>query len=170
MLKRLFVGLILGVLLGGIVGFALVQGIGLSFAGNGAPLSYFVAAVLGAITGLVAGKPIWAQDAKIEAGLKSFFGALLALGGMFAIRRWLNVQVDLTALKAGSGALGDLPVASLPLLAGVLSALFELDNTDEADKAEGEPKRVRVADSSKESDAEIDEEEEEEPAAKRKGR
>jgi hypothetical protein len=61
-------------------------------------------------------------------------------------------------------------VASLPLLAGVLSALFELDNTDEADKAEGEPKRVRVADSSKESDAEIDEEEEEEPAAKRKGR
>lgn len=169
MLKRLFVGLVLGVLLGGIVGVALVQGIGLSFAGNGAPLAYFVAAVLGALTGLVAGKPIWAQDAKIEAGLKSFFGALLALGGMFAIRRWLNIQVDLTALKAGAGALGDLPVASLPLLAGVLSAIFELDNTAEPEQEEGERKRVRVADSESESEAAA-EDEEEEPAAKRKGR
>ena len=77
--------------------------------------------------------------------------------------------MDLTALKAGAGALGDLPVASLPLLAGVLSAIFELDNTAEPEQEEGDGKRVRVADSEKEVEAAA-EDEEEEPAAKRKGR
>ena len=50
---------------------------------------------------------------------------------MFALRRWASgVDLDLTALHAGgSGHLGDLPAASLPLIALVLGMFFELDNS-----------------------------------------
>jgi hypothetical protein len=90
------------------------------------------------LTGLVAGKPIWAADGKIEAGLKAFFGALLSLGAMFALRRWVSLPVDLSALRAGSGTLGDLPAAALPMIAAALSAFYELDNTGADDgKADG---------------------------------
>jgi hypothetical protein len=178
MIKRLAIGLVLGLVLGAIIGVALVQGLGMSFAGTGgAVLAYLAAAGTGVLTGLVAGKPIWSADGKIEAGLKAFFGALLALGGMFAIRQWLTVDLDLTALKAGHGPIGELPVASLPIIAGVLGTFFELDNTgkkkddgDKKDEKASEAKsKVRVA---KKDEAEADKiEEEEEPAsAKTKGK
>jgi hypothetical protein len=76
-------------------------------------------------------------------------------------------------LKAGSGDLGMLPAASLPLIAAVLSAFYELDNTpsgdkkddsksDDGEKASG--KKVRVA---KEEEA-TEEEDEAEPASEKK--
>lgn len=177
MLKRLIVGLLLGTIVGAVIAAVLVQGLGMmSFA---PVFAYLAAAVTGVITGLVAGKPIWAADGKIEAGLKAFFGALLALGAMFALRTWAKVDVDLNALHAGKGLLGDLPAASLPIVAAVLAAFFELDNTGESAKKEGEAetkgasakalaagKQVRVA----ENDAVEEEEEEEAPAAKKKAR
>jgi hypothetical protein len=147
-----------------------------SFAVSGAVFAYLAAVVTGVLTGLVAGKPIWAADGKIEAGLKAFFGALLALGAMFAIRTWAKIDLDLTSLKAGRGLLGDLPAASLPLVAAVLAGFFELDNTGTSKKEEGESKaaaskgaaaekNVRVAE-----DEEAEEEEEEEAPAKKKAR
>src|SRR3989442_1339599 len=126
MLKRLIVGLVLGIVIGAVVAAVMVQGLGI-LAFSNAVVAYLAAAATGALSGLVAGKPIWAAEARIEAGLKAFFGMLLALGGMFALRQWANVHVDLEAIKAGSGAIGDLPAASLPIVAGVLSAFFELD-------------------------------------------
>jgi len=50
---------------------------------------------------------------------------------MFALRRWAEGWViDLHALGAGGpAAVGMLPAASLPLLAAVMGAFFELDNT-----------------------------------------
>jgi len=175
MIKRLLIGMLLGTVLGAIVGVALVQGLGMSFAGaGGAVLAYLAAAGTGVLTGLVAGKPIWSADGKIEAGLKAFFGALLSLGAMFAIRQWLTLDLDLSALKAGHGPIGELPVASLPIIAGLLGTFFELDNTpkkdgDEkkSDKGGGEKSKVRVA---KEEEAEEELEEEEEPVAKKKGK
>src|SRR5262245_14946464 len=176
MLKRLIVGLLLGTVIGAVVAAVLVQGLGMwSFAVSGAVFAYLAAAVTGVLTGLVAGKPIWAADGKIEAGLKAFFGALLSLGAMFAIRTWAKVDVDLTSLKAGHGLIGDLPAASLPLVAAVLAGFFELDNTGESKKEDGEKgpaskgaadgKKVRVAEAEQ-----AEEEEEEEAAAKKKAR
>jgi hypothetical protein len=176
MLKRFVVGLILGTVIGAVVAAVLVQGLGMAFFTSGV-FAYLSAAVTGAIAGLVAGKPIWAADGRIEAGLKAFFGVLLSLGGMFVLRQWGHVHMDLTALKAGAGELGDLPALSLPIIAAVLSAFFELDNTPSAEgddkkadakaseKKLGAGKKVRVAD---EDDAA--EEMEEEPVSARKKR
>ncbi|HVJ89980.1 MAG TPA: hypothetical protein VM580_09255 [Labilithrix sp.] len=178
MLKRLVVGLVLGALLGGILAAVLVQGFGvLSFdqAALGAAGAYLAAGLTGVLTGLVTGKPIWSADGKIEAGLKAFFGALLALGGMFALRQWVHFEVDLAALKASNGPaeIGQLPAVSLPLLAAVLGGFFELDNTDAPEKDKKDDKvagskevgstKVRVSDG-----AEVDgsEDEESPPPAK----
>src|SRR5262245_55535425 len=117
MLKRLLVGQVLGTVVGAVLAAVLVQGLGLwSFAVSGAVFAYVAAAVTGVLTGLVAGKPIWSADGKIEAGLKAFFGGLLALGGMFVLRQWVHVNVDLSALRAGTDEIGNLPAASLPLI------------------------------------------------------
>src|SRR3954453_3964520 len=122
MVKRLFVGLFLGAVVGAILAAVLVQGLGvMSFEtwALGAGGAYPAAAVTGVMTGLVAGKPIWSADGKIEAGLKAFFGALLAVGGMFVLRQWVNVNVDLSLLKLEGGPIGNLP-AALPVIAAVL--------------------------------------------------
>lgn len=179
MLKRLIIGLILGTVIGAVVAAVLVQGLGMALFSNAA-FAYLAAAATGVITGLVAGKPIWAADGKIEAGLKAFFGILLGLGAMFVLRTWANVHLDLSMLKAGEGALGDLPAASLPLLAAVLAGFYEIDNSPADDKKDddaarsdgsskkGAGKKVRVAD---EDESRLEDEEAEEPAvAKKKGR
>jgi hypothetical protein len=177
MLKRLIVGLILGTVIGAVVAAVLVQGLGMALFSN-AVFAYLAAAATGVITGLVAGKPIWAADGKIEAGLKAFFGILLGLGAMFVLRTWANIHLDLSTLKAGEGALGDLPAASLPLMAAVLAGFYEIDNSPSADKKDddaaaggsskkGAGTKVRVAD----EDESVEDEEAEEPAAaKKKGR
>ncbi|MGH7437703.1 MAG: hypothetical protein ACRENE_18655 [Polyangiaceae bacterium] len=148
MMKRLLTGLILGAVVGVAVAAALVAGLKVvAFTGTfGALLAYASAAGTGVLVGLVAGKPIWAGEAKVEGGLKAFFGALLAAGAMFALRRWApSVELDLTALHAGGpGPLADLPAASLPLISAVLGMFFELDNSV-TDAGPGERGRKRVA-------------------------
>ncbi len=177
MVKRLVVGLVLGTVIGAVIAAVLVQGLGMTSFASAAVFAYLAAAVTGVLTGLVAGKPIWSADGKIEAGLKAFFGALLALGAMFALRTWAKLDVDLSSLKAGHGYVGDLPAASLPIVAAVLAAFFELDNTGDAkkeDAGEGQAKgalgtgKVRVA-SRDEADDDV-EEDAEEPPAKTKAR
>jgi hypothetical protein len=178
MLKRLLVGLVIGAVIGAVVAAVLVQGLGIGSFAGAAVFAYLAAAVTGTLTGLVAGKPIWAEGGKVEAGLKAFFGGLLALGAMFALRQWVHVGVDLTAIKAGAGEIGDLPAASLPLIAAVLAGFFELDNSPTVDKGakddkQGDKKalpanrKVRVVDA---GSAEEEDEAEEPPAAKKKKR
>jgi hypothetical protein len=149
MLRRLVIGLVLGFIVGGALAAALVFGLKTpTFGGTGgAALAYAAAALAGVITGLVAGKPIWAEAAKTEAGLKAFFGALLGAGGMFALKQWAGAwTLDLNAIGAGGpAAVAMLPFASLPLIAAALGGLFELDNTGD-DKDGGKPeRRKRVA-------------------------
>ena len=127
MVRRLVLGLLKGLALGGAVAAALVAGLGVTRVETW--LAFVCATMTGLLAGLVTGKPLWAQNAKVEAGLKGFFGALLAAGGLFALRTWFNPGLDLTAFNAGEGPLAELPAAYLPLLAGVLGALFEVDNT-----------------------------------------
>ena len=173
MLKRLLLGLVIGLIVGGLIAGVAVEGLGmLSFAGtSGAALAYIFAAATGVLVGLVAGKPIWARGGQIEAGLKAFFGALLGAGLMFAIRSWLQLTLDLDFIHAGHGLIGNLPAASLPLIAMLLGGFYEIDNTPAADDdkkggkagSDAKKKNVRVA-----ADEEAKAEEEEEPAASNK--
>src|SRR5262245_32163770 len=112
MLRRLLIGLVLGLVLGGLVAFGVIRGLGILAFESGV-LAYLFAVLTGALTGLVAGKPIWASGAKIEAGLKAFFGVLLGAGAMVVLRNWVNPSVDLSAIGASQGpaALGHLPAA-----------------------------------------------------------
>jgi hypothetical protein len=151
MVRRLVVGLVVGLVIGGLLAAGLIFGLKwTAFMGTaGGLLAYLSAVVTGVLTGLVAGKPIWASEARIEAGLKAVFGALIAAGVMFVLRRWGGPwTLDLSAFGAGGpGAVGQLPAVSLPLIGAVLGALFELDNTGDPDRktADGGNLRRRVA-------------------------
>lgn len=138
MVLRLLMGLIKGLVIGGLLGFALAKA---GFVAPGAVIAYLGAALAGALVGLVAGKPIWAEGGKIEAGLKAGIGALLAAGLMWLSRRFLTMGVpfDLGALaeanrslgESGHGTLGGMAVTSFALVAGVLGAFYDADNTPE---------------------------------------
>lgn len=181
MIKRLLYGLVFGLVVGGLLAAALIKGLGMvAFVGTGgAALAFVFAAVTGILVGLVAGKPIWASGGQIEAGLKAFFGALLASGLMFAMRRWLHVDLNLGGLGLGPAEateLGNLPAVTLPVIAMLLGAFYEADNTPEADgkdkdkgkkdEKSGKPAgKVRVA---AEADADAADEELEEPKKAKK--
>jgi len=172
MLKRLLFGLVFGLFVGGLLAAAVIKGLGMvAFAGTGgAILAYVFAAVTGVLVGLVAGKPIWAAGGQIEAGLKAVAGAIVGAGAMFAMRRWFGVSLDLHSMGLGAGAAGYLPVATLPVIAAVLGAFYEADNTPEAEdkKSKGKEapssKKVRVV------EAKLDDEELEEEAAPKKAK
>ena len=149
MLKRFLLGLTTGLIMGALVAALVVKGLGvLVFP---AVLAYVFAAITGIFVGLVAGKPIWAKGGQIEAGLKAGVGAVAAAGGMFALREWANIPVDLSAVGAGHDALGQLPALSLPILAALLGAFYEIDNTDDPPidkrgaKGAAGPGKIRVA-------------------------
>lgn len=152
MLGRLIVGILKGLIVGGLIGFGLVK---LGYAVPPAWLAYIAASVTGVVIGLIAGKPIWAKDAKIEAGMKAFVGALLGAGLMFAARQWLKAPLLLPdaavralgagpALEASKQALtmSSFAMTSLAMVAAVLGGFYDADNTPEP---EGEKKKEAKA-------------------------
>jgi|RhiMethySRZTD1v2_1073278.scaffolds.fasta_scaffold101834_3 hypothetical protein len=144
MLRRLLFGLFKGALIGGVAAAVLIKGLGVAVFGGF--LAYTAAVLVGAVTGLFAGKPLWARDARIEVILKAIVGAAVAGAAMFALRKWVPAEIDLSAL--GAGAVGSLPAVSLPLISTFLAVVFELDNTKEApatdDKAAVAPPKHRL--------------------------
>jgi hypothetical protein len=126
MLKRLLVSLFEGSITGGATAFVL------SRVGEGNPaalLVYAAAALTGALTGLVAGKPIWARAAKLEGLLKSVAGAFMAVTVLFGMRKWLpGVTVDLGRFGAASGPIGSVAWVALPLIAIAISLVLEVDD------------------------------------------
>ena len=128
MLGRLLIGIVKGLVVGGLLGFALVK---LGFAVPIAVVAYLAAALTGVIIGLIAGKPIWAKDAKIEAGAKAVVGALLGVGLMAAERTWLQVPlptVGLSALVPEGATLSGFAMTSLALVAALLGGFYDADN------------------------------------------
>lgn len=162
MLKRLIVGIILGVVIGGLLGFGLFQLWPTAMSGA---LAYAFAAATGVIVGLVAGKPIWAKGAQIEAGLKAFVGALLSMGILFGVR-YLGVTIPevagIPAAEIGRHAIG-----SLLTISTLLAIFYELDNTG-GDEEEGDKKRIAPEKKRVSTDGLDEPLEEEEPAAKKK--
>lgn len=164
MVVRLLLGLLKGLFVGALVGFALAK---LGMAAPGAIVAYLSAALVGALVGLVAGKPIWAQDGKIEAGLKAGFGALLAAGLLWVVRKFLTmgIPIDLGTLTA-KATLGGAALTSMPIVGGVLGAFYDADNTpgssdDKAGKdakTKAEPPRARIGkDAGASADLDLDE-------------
>ena len=131
MLGRLLIGIVKGLVVGGLLGFALVKlGLGLP----GAVIAYIAAAFMGVIIGLIAGKPIWAKDAKIEAGTKAAVGALLAIGLMAAARTWLLVPLPpLGTLVPDGATLGGFAMTSLAAVAALLGGFYDADNNAAAE-------------------------------------
>lgn len=126
MLGRLLIGIVKGLVVGGLLGFALVK---LGVAMPGAIIAYLTAALTGVVIGLIAGKPIWAKDAKIEAGAKAVVGALLAIGLMAAARTWLLVPLPpLGALAPEGATLGGFAMTSLAAVAALLGGFYDADN------------------------------------------
>jgi hypothetical protein len=175
---RLVLGLLKGVLIGGLVGFALAK---LGLVAPGAIFAYLGIAITGVLVGLVAGKPIWAEGARIEAGMKAFAGAVLGLGLLWAVRRWLTMPLPFSLGElsqpnaalgetAANGTLGGLAISSYAIVAAALGAFFEVDNTPDAEgkgggstkSAKGKPAaaasqaKKRVASSSSTGDPELD--------------
>lgn len=135
-------GLVKGLVLGALVGY------GLAAAGMGAPgalIAYPVAVVVGVLTALVAGKPIWAKDARIEVGTKAVAAAIFAPGLMWLARSFATIPIPfdlgvlpgLESLAGQSLTLGAFAVTSVAMVAAVLAGFFDADNSPN-DSAEGE--------------------------------
>jgi hypothetical protein len=180
MLGRLIVGILKGLVVGGLVGFGLFK---LGFFVLPAWLAYIAAAITGILIGLIAGKPIWAKDAKIEAGMKAVVGALLGAGLMFAARKWLTMPLPTTLLSQigvhtkTDVTLGLFPITSLAVLAALLGGFYDADNTpapegetkDEAPAAQtkaGPQKRIAQP-AADELDEDFDESADDEKKAKK---
>lgn len=153
MLLRLLLGIVKGVVLGGLVGYGLAA---IGFFAPGAVIAYLAAAVVGALIALIAGKPIWQKDSRIEVGMKAVAGAVLAPLLLLAVRHWLTMELplDVAALLPGLDAaqgqtltLGGFAVSSLALVAAVVGGFFDADNEPaekDAEKSKAEPKQ-RIA-------------------------
>ena len=169
MLKRLVFGLVIGILVGGAAGYGLFQVLPTAMAGG---FGFVFAALVGVLVGLVAGKPIWAKGAAIEAGLKAIIGAALGCAILFGLR-FLGFSVPAMA-GIGEAVVGRHPVGSLLAIATVLAVFYEIDNSgggEEQDKNAPTRKRVEGGPSSKkrvESDG-VDEEAPASAAAKKRG-
>lgn len=137
MLKRLLAALLEGALPGAAAAYTLSK-LGMKTAVT----MYAAVALVGVLTGLVAGRPIWARAAKTEAALKATAGAFISVVVLYALRKWLpGVHIELGAL--GAGAIGDVPWASLPAIGVALALVLEIDDAFGADPPA--PRRIRAA-------------------------
>lgn len=171
MFRRFFLGLFEGLVLGLSLGVASARGLGLTTPGS--ITAALLAGAVGFLVGLVAGRPVWAPGAKVEALLKAGAGALVGAGLSFALGRWLTVPVDLNQFALGAGPVGKLTAVSLPAIACALSLFFELDDTSSTGtnaQANAARPKQRLAPRTEEPDerSELDErgEESEKPARK----
>lgn len=150
MLRRFSIGLVKGLLVGGLVLSALL--FGLKVIAVPVWAAYLLAVLVGAMTGLIAGKPIWQKEARIEAGLKTVAGMLLGALGMLALHKWgsaaiqpgmLQALAPAPALPPGQVAptLTGLSVAFVPMISLALSLFFELDNTPTPDDKKEDGKK-----------------------------
>ncbi len=148
-LLRLIKGGVKGLLIGGLVGWALAAA---GIVSAGAVVAYAGAALVGVLMALVAGKAIWEKGARIEVGMKALAGGLLLGPGlMWLLRRFVTFQLpfDAALLPAIDSAAGAtvatfIPVA-LALVAAVIGALFDVDNSAPAGAAPPPKKRIQAA-------------------------
>ncbi|MDQ3033417.1 MAG: hypothetical protein M3Y87_13445 [Myxococcota bacterium] len=135
MVKRLLIGLIKGLVIGGAIGAGIQYGLHWTVTSGGL-LGYLFAMGAAGSTGVFAGKPPWRTGAWVEALLKGAFGI-----GVGALAYWLGATYGAFSLPFPGieEALPwtALPVVYLPAIAGVYGSLVELDNTGDDKKSGG---------------------------------
>ena len=97
--------------------------------------------VVGAVVGLVCGKPLWRQETLFTPLLKAIFGLGVGIGATFVARKFLaGVHVPIAAIPgAVDHAFPDVPLLLGPAVGILYGSLIELD-----DAGGGEPaKRKR---------------------------
>jgi len=159
MVKRLGLGLLKGLLIGGAIGAALQYG--LQWTDATGLLGFLLSMGVAGTAGVFAGKAPWKDGAWIEATLKGMVGV-----GLGALAYWglgyIPLEIPFPGL-AGTHALAALPVVFAPAIAGIYGALVELDDTGAEDGADGKKSKsgpkARVA---------VEEEAEEESASTRR--
>ena len=127
MLGRLLLGIIKGLGVGGLVGFGLVK---LGFPTPSPVIAYIAASVSGVLVGLIAGKPIWAKGATVEASTKAIVGGLLGIGILAAVRALLMIPVPLPLAPVfpAHALVGGFAGTALAIVAAVLGGFYEADN------------------------------------------
>jgi hypothetical protein len=126
MAKRFAVGMLKGVVIGLLMALAWLKVMGVApFDGL---LAYLTAAATGALAGFFAGKPFWAKGALVEASLKAAVGTVFASAALYGLRKWVHLDFG-SAFGPLGGALGSGVGVTLMTIAGLLAAMFELDNT-----------------------------------------
>ena len=138
MVQRLAIGLLKGLLLGGLVGalmqFELPSGLtGESW------FRYLAYGLLGALTGVFAGRAPWKPGAWIEGVLKGLFGLAVGCGLYGLASNFIHWTVPAIG-SLPSTPLTGLPVIFAPLLAMVYGTLVELDNTEDANAPQPQAK------------------------------
>lgn len=155
MLKRLGLGLLKGLVIGGAIGAGLQYG--LNWTDASGLLGFLIAMAAAGTAGVFAGKAPWLEGAWIEATLKGMVGV-----GLGALAYWGLSKIPgafpFPGLE-GTHAFDALPVVFTPAIAGVYGALVELDNTDDEGskdakgKKSGPKARVKVDDDLAEEEA-----------------
>lgn len=151
---RLVSSIVLGALVGVAVALFCVKLLGITLLFG--PVAYEFSGVVGLLVGLVAGTPVWKPGARLEAVLKAMFGAAMAIGLTYMIRRWVAWHVDLSSLGLGSGEARLLPEVVFPTIAVVLATWFGVDSLLGSKTAQ-EPKRLRVPEQNVSPSVPIDE-------------
>lgn len=152
MLKRLGLGLLKGLLIGGAIGAGLQYGLPELFPNAawsfGGLFGFLTAMGAAGTTGIFAGKPPWHEGAWIEASLKGIVGVGLGALTYWVASKWASFSAFQLPGVPEPAKWTELPVLYAPVIAGVYGSLVELDNTgDEGSKPEKGPKaRVSIED------------------------
>jgi hypothetical protein len=110
---RVVVGLLKGAVIGGALGFgALKLGVG------GGAAAFVTYALIGALVGMICGKPPWRQDTFWTSALKGIGGLVVGVLLYLGARKLLG-GVHLS-LPAALGAPADSSIAELPIVLGPL--------------------------------------------------
>jgi hypothetical protein len=113
---RLVLGIVKGAIVGAAVGFgAWKLGLG------GGALAFAAYGVVGALVGVVCGKPLWRQETLFTPLLKGIFGFAVGVGLFYGARKLLGGTH--LALATGFGA-PDRPFVEVPFLIGPLIGLL----------------------------------------------
>jgi hypothetical protein len=149
MLKRLGLGLLKGLLIGGAIGAAFQLGLG--WHGVSGLLGFLIAMGVAGTTGVFAGKPPWREGAWIEATLKGLVGVGIGALLYWASSRWGQLSMPFPGLSEPESWTA-MPAVFGPAVAAVYGSLVELDNTGEAGqddagkkKGGGNAPKARVA-------------------------
>ncbi len=132
MIGRFLLGLIKGGLIGAAFGYGAFRA-GISTGG----IAIGVYGAVGAVVGLVCGRPLWRHDTIWTPILKAVFGFGLGVGVAFAARKWLGgVHLPVSVIPGSAEhAFPGVPTLMGPAVGIVYGVLVEIDDAIGSDSS-----------------------------------